>query len=340
MSSVTIIQVAQRAGVSVKTVSRVLNGEPYVRDELKARVLEAAKALHYRPRVSARSLGGSRAYVLAYLLTDPSVPYFAQAQLGALSACHRAGYHLVVESVDTAGDDLLEDLEGLFTTLTVDGVILTPPHGDNSHILEALERAGIAYVRIAPGSEVQRSPRVEADDRRAAHAMTACLLDLGHRRIGFIAGPAEHGAARSRLEGHRDALAERSVPVDEALIGQGDFTFESGREAAARMLAGAARPTAVFAANDIMALGVMAEAQKLGIGVPSSLSVAGFDDAPFASMVWPALTTVRQPITEMATAAAEMLIARSARPRAGPGADHAALHCELIIRDSTAPPPV
>ncbi len=339
MSSVTIIQVAQHAGVSVKTVLRVLNGERYVRDELKDRVLQAAKALNYRPRPAARSLAGSRSYVIAYLMNDPSIPYYGRAQLGALTACRKAGYHLVVEAVDIAAADLDAELEGLLTTLTVDGVILTPPHVDNPVILQALERAGITYVRIAPGSALDRSLHVDADEQSAARAMTNHLLDLGHRRIGFIAGPSGHGAARRRLDGYFEALSARGVARSDDLVRQGAFTFESGREAAEALLTVAARPTAVFASNDAMALGVMATAQRLGLAVPADLSVAGFDDAHIAEMVWPSLTTIRQPIVEMAAAAAEMIIARAAKSAAGPNPVQEVMHCELVIRDSTAPLP-
>ena len=339
MASVTIIHVAQRAAVSVKTVSRVLNGEPYVREELRQRVLEAAKALRFRPRPSARSLAGSRSYVIAYLMTDPSVPYTGQAQLGALTACRRAGYHLLVESVDPSADDLAAELESLFTTLAVDGMLLTPPHGDNPAILDALDAAGIGYVRIAPGGDLDRSASVDADDRQAAHALTGHLLDLGHRRIAFITGPAAHGASRRRLDGFRQAMADRGVVLDEALVREGAFTFPSGLEAASKLLTLADRPTAVFASNDVMALGVMATAQRLGLAVPRDLSVAGFDDAPIAAMVWPSLTTVRHPVAEMAAAAADLLIARASRNAPGPGPSHSSMDCELIIRESTAPPP-
>ena len=334
----TIIQVAQRAAVSVKTVSRVLNDEPYVREELRQRVLEAAKALRFRPRPAARSLAGSRSYVIAYLMTDPSVPYTGQAQLGALAACRRAGYHLLVESVDPSADDLAAELEGLFTTLVVDGMLLTPPHVDNPVILDALDAAGIGYVRIAPGGDLERSASVDADDRRAAHAMTSHLLDLGHRRIAFITGPPAHGASRRRQDGFRQAMAERDAPVDEALVREGAFTFPSGLEAANDMLTRADRPTAIFASNDVMALGVIATAQRLGLAVPQDLSVAGFDDAPIAAMVWPSLTTVRHPIAEMAAAAADLIIARSARNAGAPGPSHQSMHCELVIRESTAAP--
>lgn len=339
MSSVTITEVARRAGVSMKTVSRVLNAEPHVREEVRERVLAAARELRYRPKISARSLAGSRSYVIGYLLGDPSIPYAARTQLGALTACRRSGYHLLVEAVDLGSPDLAAELEPLFTTLSVDGVLLTPPHGDNRQILDALDAAGVPYARIAPNADPDRSPRVEADDRRAAHDMTDYLIGLGHRDVGFVCGHPEHAATRRRLEGYRQALEARGLEFREALVAPGDFTFGSGYAAAERLLAGATRPTAIFASNDDMAIGVLAAAQARGLKVPDQLSVAGFDDSPTAAMVWPRLTTVRQPIAEMATAATEMLIAGAAKaPRAEPPVQQL-WHCELIIRASTAPPP-
>lgn len=336
--SVTITQVAERAGVSMKTVSRVLNAEPHVREEVKARVLKAAAELRYRPKVSARSLAGARSFMVGYLLTDPSLPYNARAQLGALTACRRAGYHLVVEAIDLDTPDLKAELEPLFTTLTVDGVLLTPPHADNRTMLEGLERAGIAYVRLAPNIDPERSPRVEADDQRAASEMTRYLIGLGHRRIGFVCGPPGHSATHKRFEGYREALAEAGIPFEEELIAHGDFLPPTGRAAAEKLLAGRARPTAIFASNDAMAFGVMAAAQQRGMSIPLHLSVAGFDDLPTASVIWPSLTTVRQPIVEMACAATEMLIAGAARGALADAPDHQTLHCELVIRVSTGAP--
>ncbi len=338
VSSVTITQVAERAGVSMKTVSRVLNAEPHVREEVKARVLKAAAELRYRPKVSARSLAGARSFMVGYLLSDPSLPYNTRVQLGALTACRRAGYHLVVEYVDLGAPDLEAEIEPLFTTLAVDGVLLTPPHADNRVVLDCLDQAGIAYARLAPQVDPGRSPRVDADDRLAAAEMTRHLIGLGHRRIGFIGGHPEHGASRHRLDGHRQALREAGLDVDEDLIAPGDFSPASGRAAAERLMAGPRQPTAVFAANDVMAIAAMATIQQRGLSVPHDISVAGFDDLPTATLIWPSLTTMRQPIVEMAAAATEMLIAIAARGAHGGVPAHRTMHCELVVRASTAPP--
>ncbi len=339
MSSVTITDVARRAGVSMKTVSRVLNAEPSVRPEVRERVKQAAKELRYRPRLSARSLAGSRSYVVGYLITDPSIPYNSYAQLGALRACHASGYHLLVEAVDLAAPDVGAEIDRLVASIAVDGFLLVPPTCDNLPILDALDAAGAPYVRISPALDPGRSAVVESDDRQAAHEMTVHLLDLGHRRIGFVVGDPRHIAARNREAGYRQALASRDVEVEARLIRQGYFTFRSGYEAGEAMLARPDPPTAIFASNDAMALGVLAAAQKLGLVVPRDLSVAGFDDTPSASMVWPSLTTVRQPIIDMAAAATEMIIAQSSRKAPSePPQPQLMFPSELAIRGSTAAP--
>jgi LacI family transcriptional regulator len=343
VASVTITDVAKKAGVSMKTVSRVLNAEPHVREELKARVLAAAKDLRYRPKVSARSLAGARSYVVGFLLTADYLnaqpfPYLVQGQLGALSACRAAGYHLLVEAVDLSAKDILGEIEALTNALTVDGLILTPPLCDHARLLDALDRESVAYVRIAPATRPNRSARVDVDDRGAARIITRHLLDLGHRRIGFVEGPAGHSASGRRLQGFRDAMAERGATVDETLLRPGRFTFSSGYDAAAELLALKAPPSAIFASNDLMAFGVMARAHELGLRVPEALSVAGFDDAAAAAMSWPPLTTMRQPVERMTALAVELIIAGSAKAaQARPGAP-APLACELVVRASTAPP--
>jgi LacI family transcriptional regulator len=340
VASVTIIDVARRAGVSMKTVSRVMNAEPHVRPELRERVLAAASELRYRPKLSARSLAGARAYVVGVLLASdylhgPPYAYLLQAQLGALSACRTAGYHLLIEAVDLSAKDFGAEIEALANALTVDGLILMPPLCDDPRLLDALDREQIAYVRIAPATRPARSARVDVDDRRAARTMTEHLLELGHRRIGFVGGPAGHSASVRRLQGFREAMAEAGATVDESLLKPGLFTFRSGQQAADVLLAAARPPTAIFASNDLMAFGVIARAHELGLRLPEALSVAGFDDTPAAAMTWPALTTMRQPVDRMTALAVEIIIARTSRlqtPRPRP------LECELVVRGSTAPP--
>lgn len=335
MAAVTITDVARRAGVSMKTVSRVLNSEPHVRDEVRQKVLAASQELSYRPNVSARSLAGARSYVIGHLLSGLS-PYVVMAQLGALKACRERGYHLLVEAIDL-DSDVRAEIEQLTQAVRMDGVLLLPPLCDNEAIMEGLDRRGVPYVRISPARDHGRSPYVEVDDEDAARIMTEHLLGLGHRRIGFICGPDGHASSERRIKGFRETMARAGATVDEALVQPGDFTPRSGRAAATQMLAMDEPPTAVFASNDLMACGVLGRAHELGLQLPGRLSVAGVDDIASATMVWPTLTTMRQPIAEMAAAATAMIIGRAARD-SGPHIPHAAFRCDLVVRESTASP--
>jgi LacI family transcriptional regulator len=332
LASVTIIHVAKHAGVSITTVSRVLNGEKYVRAELKERVLQAVRELNYQPQVTARSLAGRRSYVVGMLLTIVS-PYAVQAQRGALAACQSHGYHLMIETIGLGATGAVEALVRAFPT---DGMLLLPPLCDDVALLGALEAHGVPYVRVSPARNPRRGITVTVDDEGAARAMTDHLLDLGHRRIGFVSGIPDHSAARQRLKGYRGAFAARGLAPPEDLVVPGGFDYVSGYEAAERLLALAAPPTAIFASNDLDAAGVMARAHERGLQLPRDLSVAGFDDDILAHMLWPPLTTMHQPIDEMAAAATELLIAMASAT--SPAAKLPRFQCELVVRNSTAKP--
>lgn len=335
-SKITIHDVARHSGVSIKTVSRVLNREPNVKADTRDRVQASVAALRYRPNISARSLAGSKAYLIAVFFDNPSPGYIIDVQLGAIARCREEGYHLIVEPLDCSGENVEDQVAPMLATLRMDGVILTGPVCDHPVVLAALEREQVPYVRISPGSEPDRSPSVGMDDRLAAYEMTKHLIGLGHRDIAFIVGHPDHGASRLRHEGFMAAMADSGLSVRPERVEQGFFSFRSGFEAAERLLALADRPTAVFASNDDMALGVMAVANRLRLNIPETLSVAGFDDTPGAKVVWPQLTTVRQPIAAMAGAAADMLLTGVTR-KEGERPPSKLLDFELVVRDSTGP---
>lgn len=339
----TIMDIANAAGVSFKTVSRVLNDNPRVATDLRERVLKAASELNYRPNVAARSLASDRNYAIAMLISSGSManaksegwylpPFIMDLQARALVACQERGYRFHVEIVDLETAILETHLSAL--RLHVDGVILAPPLADNIAVLTALEHNALPYVRISPGVEPDRVPAVMADEYGGAFAMTEHLLSLGHRKIGFIHGPSQHLAAARRYVAFRDALT--GYPDAEEVTKIGDFTFAGGFAAAEKLLALAHPPTAIFAANDDMAAGVIAVATMRGVKVPDELSVAGFDDSPFARITAPPLTTVHQPITEIVQAAIELLIARPAQ--AEEVGHPPELQCRIVERGSTAPP--
>ncbi|ADG09871.1 LacI family DNA-binding transcriptional regulator [Caulobacter segnis] len=336
-AKITIHDVARESGVSIKTVSRVLNREPNVKADTRDRVQAAVAALNYRPNISARSLAGAKAYLIGVFFDNPSPGYVTDVQLGAIARCRQEGYHLIVEPIDSTGD-VEEQVAPMLATLRMDGVILTPPLSDHPVVLAALEREGVPYVRIAPGDDIERAPWVSMDDREAAYDMTNHLIGLGHRDIGFIIGHPDHGASARRHQGFVDAMRDANLPVRQDRVEQGWFSFRSGFEAAERLLGGSDRPTAIFASNDDMALGVMAVANRMRLDVPAQLSIAGFDDTPGARITWPQLTTVRQPIAAMAGAAADMLMSGVEHEEGEPPPSRL-LDFELVVRESTGQAP-
>lgn len=336
----TIVDVAEQAGVSIKTVSRVLNNEAGVHPETRDLVSAVVRQLNYRPKQSARSLAGGRSFLIGLLYYDPSAAFIAGVQRGATLACRESGYHLVVESLQTEASDIDAQIDRMLSALRPDGMILTPPLCDDPRVLSAMQAAGTPCVLISPGAG-QNLARVLMDDASAAEALGNLLISLGHRRIGFIEGAPDQTASARRREGFERALRTHGLAFDEGLVRRGDFTFQSGVAAAHALLSTRRPPSAVFASNDDMALGVLAAAQRLGIQVPQDLSIVGFDDSPAASLVWPALTTVRQPLDEMAAAAVQLLVqGEVSRPDGdtAPPPVRVIAH-ELMVRASTAARP-
>jgi LacI family transcriptional regulator len=336
--SVTIQEVAELAKVSTKTVSRVLNKEPGVHAETRDRILKAIEQLDYRPNFNARGLAGDRSFLIG-LFCDKPGDYLSEFQAGAVERCRESDFHLMVEPWDSGSPEVGRHVNTLLRQLRLEGVILLPPLSDHPVILSKLAEADMPCVRIAPRHDLSNSPSVGIDDRLAARRMTTHLLDIGHRRIGFILGREGHGATEERYAGYTEAMNAREVPIDPELVLPGNFLFEDGVVCAERMLSSPVPPTAIFASNDDTAAAVCSVARKLGLRLPEDLSVAGFDDAPVATMIWPELTTVRQPVAAMARAATELIIEHSPRRRGWPTPiPSMRLDFELVIRNSTAPP--
>lgn len=336
----TITDVAHKAGVSIKTVSRVMNQEPGVNAKTRAHVQKIVGELKYRPKLSARSLAGARSFLIGLLYYDPSASYVGGVQQGATLRCRESGYHLVVESLHNDAPDLKQQVERMISALRPDGMILTPPLCDNIQVLNALQESGTPCVLISPAKDVGDIPSVRMNDAKASEEITNLLISLGHRNIAFIKGPADQAASALRYKGYAHAMKTHGITIDKDLVYTGDFTFATGVEGAHQVLSRRIRPTAVFASNDYMALGVLAAAQRLGLSVPGDLSIAGFDDSSAAGLVWPPLTTVRQPMFEMARMAVDMLIAPLRRDEPV-DTDllqnvHKVLTHELVVRDSTS----
>jgi LacI family transcriptional regulator len=339
MANATIIDVAKHAGVSIKTVSRVINNVKTVKPQIRERVTRAIEKLDYHPNPSARGLGGNRSYLLG-LLYDISCGYYTTSVLaGAIERSRAAKYQIVMQPCDYNSPTLTDDLARNVRQSRVDGVLVTPPLSDLSAVTTVLESHNIPFVRIAPGKHTDTYRSVCTNDRESCASMTEQLASLGHQRISFIIGNPDHAAVMDRYRGYLDGLRACGLRLDKSLVVQGYNSHASGVQCARKLLnvAPGKRPTAIFASNDEMAAGALSVAHSMGLGVPEDVSVVGFDDAPLASQVWPALTTIKQPIPDMAGEAVELLV----RTLRGEPADHSKhmLPSSLTFRQSTGPAP-
>jgi LacI family transcriptional regulator, galactose operon repressor len=331
----TIVDVGNLAGVSSKSVSRVLNDAPNVTPELRQRVLDAAEALNFHPNTFAQGLVRQRSHLIGLIYENPSPSYVVELQMGVLDTLQGGRYRLVVLPVQSV-EQRAREIVGLMRSAGLDGAVLAPPASDHPIVLKQLDAAHMQYARISPTQNVERGLSHMIDDIAAAREIAAHLLALGHRHIGIVQGDPSHPATHARMAGYSQAFAEAGL-APAHMVEHGMFTFESGYEAGKRLLARPDRPTAILAQNDEMAVGAMTAAREAGIDVPVELSVAGFDDSEVARIVWPRLTTVRQPVFEMAAAATAMLLARLE----GDPADHLVHHSHtLIVRESTVAPRV
>ncbi|MDX3910752.1 MAG: LacI family DNA-binding transcriptional regulator [Sphingobium sp.] len=334
----TINDVAKHAGVSPMTVSRVINGEQIVKAATREKVERSVAALNYAPSAAARSLAGGEETRIGLLYSNPSSSYLSEFLMGSLDQASRSNVHLVVEkfaedmSIKGAIDHLLRG--------RIDGVILPPPLCDSLEMLRALAAAMIPAVAVATGRTPKRMSAVSIDDHQAAHEMTRHLISLGHSRIGFIRGNPNQSASMRRFEGYALALSEAGIESDERLVAQGLFTYRSGLDAAEQILDLPEPPTAIFASNDDMAAATVAIAHRRGLDVPGDLTVCGFDDTPLATTIWPELTTIRQPISDMSRAAVELLVReiRSGKMEKDGPPSHILLDYSLVRRQSDAAP--
>ncbi len=330
---VTIFDVAERAGVSIKTVSRVINNEPNVREGTRSKVLTAIDALNYRPNSAARGLSSARSYVIGLIYENPDeFSYVKDVLNGALAECEAQGYALLLRPITLPNARVAELVRAFAVQTRMDGVVLPAPVGDIDEVVQVLTDLKIEYATITPKNPRAQAINIFCDDASASREVVEYLVELGHECIGFVKGHPDHRASEDRYRGYRDALEAAGLKSDADLVRQGYFTFESGRQAARELLALTQPPSAIVASNDDMAAGVLFEARERGLAVPEALSIVGFDDTPVASHTWPPLTTVRQPIVEMAQTATGLLIRRlRGEDVAGP---EAAFHCDVVVRDS------
>jgi LacI family transcriptional regulator len=337
-SGVTIADVARTAGVSAMTVSRVMRGDRNVTEPTRLTVLKAIRTLNYVPNLAARTLAGADHLRIGVIYGNPSAVYLSEFLVGVLDETAGRGVALGLVKCEAPEEDAERAAVERLVQSGVTGVVLPPPLGEAPVVVQALRRAQIATVAVATGGAASEVSCIRIDDRAAAAEMTRHLIGLGHRRIGFINGHPNQTASHERLAGfHKVIKGSRGA---EAIVAQGYFTFASGLEAAERLLAGRPRPTAIFASNDDMAAATISVAHRRGLDVPRDLTVVGFDDTPLALTLWPPLTTIRQPVSEMAAAAVDLLIREIGASRAGAPlapVDQVMAHA-LIVRQSSDRP--
>lgn len=335
----TIVEVADQAGVSVKTVSRVMNGYAHVSQKTRKRVEDAMMALDYKPSATARQMRLGESHSIGVLFGDPSSGYQSELNHSMLRACAEVGRYLVVELFDEKDRKWAQQVESFLDRTKVKNLVLVPPMSDSTEVHKALREREVRFVLISPSRPVSGVSSVQMDDRLAATEVTEYLINLGHTRIGHIAGHEDHIATMLRRLGYQDAMAAAGLDAAETdLILPGRFRFKQALDCAHKMLALADRPTAIFAANDQMAVAAIMAAHKIGLSVPEDLSVIGFDNTPMSKLIWPTLTTIAQPYDEIARASLKVLQGefddRSGAPKS------IVLPHRLVARESTAPPPV
>nr|WP_276593100.1 LacI family DNA-binding transcriptional regulator [Sphingomonas sp. GC_Shp_3] len=333
--SATIIDVAARAGVSAMTVSRVINNREGVRPETREAVESAIQALSYTPNAAARSLVTSAELRIGVVYSNPSAAFMSEFLTGIFEEASTRGARLILLKGDGGAPPHRDALEKL-ANAGLSGIILAPPLGEAAIVRNVLR--GIGRPLVAVGAyDVADATCVRIDDRRAACAMTRHLLELGHRRLGFVLGNPDQAASAERMAGFYDAVREASNV--EVKVAQGDFSYASGLIAGEQLLDGPSPPTAIFASNDDMAAAIVSVAHRRQLHVPEALSVVGFDDTVAAVTLWPPLTTVRQPLHQLAAEALAAVvaggdvIARKTRRQPDRVLDHS-----IVTRASSAPP--
>ena len=305
---VTIKDVSNDAKVSIKTVSRVINKEKNVAEKTRELVVKSIQKLGFKPNRSAQSLRSRKSHMIALLYDNPNKHYLADIQRGILRLCKETGYNLVIQECDYTDSQLALEISKFIDDFSIDGLVITPPLSDMQAFLNSLAGTEAEYSIIAPSTTLKDSLYVSSNDYEASYAMTSKIIEKGHRDIAFIKGHQKHSASALRFDGFLAALQDNDVKLNIEWVKEGNFGFDSGFSAGLELLKSQKKPSVIFASNDYMAAGVMKAAQMNGINIPLELSLIGFDDSPIAEQLWPSLTTVRQPVEEMAYHAARLLL--------------------------------
>jgi LacI family transcriptional regulator len=332
----TIKDVARLAGCSIKTVSRVINHEPYVTEDLRARVQNAIRSVGYAPNISARRLVQNKSFMICVLM----YPGFSQPASAILSRImdisYDEEYDILIQPYFPTHKRSRDRLLSMITERRIDGFVSTPPCDADDFIADLLVTYKVPLVQINPFHPSEQIPFVAGEDFQGAFSMTRHLIGLGHRRIAFLMGPRNMRSSFDRLAGYRAALEVHNLPQDASLVENSEFTFDGGSTATRLLLERADRPSAIFAGNDEAAYGAIFAAQELGLRIPDQLSVGGFDDLALSKSIWPGLTTVHQPAEEFVELATRLLI-RILKSEAEE-TPQILVPSRLVVRGSTAGP--
>lgn len=329
----TIEDVALAVGVSIRTVSRVLNKSPKVNAETRERIEQAIAALNFRPSARARALAMRRSFLIGLIHNDRNALVLDSIQRGVVGLTAARGYELIVHPTPLETDAAISDVIGFVERSRVDGLVILPPVSGVSGLAEALTAAQVPAAVLSSVPIAGFMDVIVSEERAAGAQVARHLLDLGHRRLGIVNGPADTSSAAERRAGFLEEAARAGAHVAEA---PGDYDFAAGVEGAEHLLSLETPPTAIFAANDIMAAGVLKVAAARGIAVPAELSVIGFDGSQITRMLSPALTSVLRPFGDMAAAAAASLIARIEGETPPPPF---AVELRVVVAESTGPAP-
>ncbi|MDB5439887.1 MAG: transcriptional regulator, LacI family [Caulobacteraceae bacterium] len=330
----TINDVARLANVSKKTVSRVINDGPFVHKDTRDRVQKVIDETGYVPDPQARGLAFRRSFLIGLIYENPNAQYVVNIQMGILDALRGSGFELVVHPCDRTSPTFLADVRAFIERQKLYGVVMVPPTSEEDRVAVLMEQIGCEYVRIASVDLDTPEHMLVSHDRLGGEAAARHLAALGHKEVGFISGPNDFRSSHERRAGFVTGLAEHGLSLPPRLIHEGAYTFESGLAGGEALLALRPRPTAIFAANDEMAAGLLQAARNHSLRVPEELSIVGYDDFKIAMVVYPQLTTIRSPSRMIAQIAGEMLLGRKAEDAAGDD-----LRPSLVVRGSTAPPP-
>lgn len=340
MANLTLDDLAKRANVSAKTISRVVNKLPGVGARKRAEIEALIRETGFRPNFGARVLASARNYVICMLVeTQTSHYYFAELQIGVSQACIEHGYHLIVEPVGDLLDGGPEAIEARFQGLRPDGFLLVPPVAEARGFMDALRTLKMPFVRIAPVDDKELASSVEMDDEAATFEMTRHLITLGHRDLAWISVLRRLAAMQLREAGFLRALREAGLEPNDAYRLPASDDPNHGHESAYRLLTLPNRPTALVCGNDTVAIASIAAAYRAGLSVPGNVSIVGFDDSPGSESCWPPLTTIHQPISAIGKRATEILFRHLDRDRPLRGLIHDRVEYAFVERRSAAPPP-